>query len=232
MARSSARDCFVRLEDADWKFASTSLKEEYWELKEQLAPKMPNPNTADLAEGVKGFSESFSHAFRTNPAIRKLRAFVGEKLRRGDLEARGLRTEPEVGKAQEIIPPFYFDHAKIDWEHNIVEKFGVRFEAVEVRKPTKTKESDGKQEANSSPAHEFKHNEPLKKRSPQSNRSEIVAAIAVLDRQGFDLRGPNKPYYEAILKQLGKSSTDSGYSHSVLYDCLKDYLSKKLVRQF
>ncbi len=158
-----------------------------------------------------------------------MRAFVAERLRRGQLEATGFRTKPETGDAQEIIPPFYFDHAKINWERNVVEKFGVRFEAVEVRKPDKAKEAVCEQAPKSPPALEPEDIEQPKKRGPRSKKLEIMKAIAVLDRQGFDLRGPNKPYYEAILKQLGRSSGDDGYSDAVLFNCLKKYLSPRML---
>ena len=71
--------------------------------------------------------------------------------------------------------------------------------------------------------------EQPKKRGPRSKKLEIMKAIAVLDRQGFDLRGPNKPYYEAILKQLGRSSGDDGYSDAVLFNCLKKYPSPRML---
>ena len=160
-----------------------------------------------------------------------MRAFVAKKLRRGDLEARGFRTKPEVGKAQEIIPPFFFDHAKITWELNTVEKFGICFEAVEVRRPKRTNPAVNQEAAGSErPAPKGDEQTIEKKKGRPTAEDAIMSAIASLTKQGVNFQAyPRKKSYEAIRVYLQKAHYDisRNFSDPVLNRCLIRYLDQK-----
>jgi hypothetical protein len=223
MPKNSRRDGFIPLSEADWKFCSASLREEYWQLHNQPEPEFPEPNNLNWAEGMKVLSKSLSHALRTGPAITKMQNEVANKLRMSELEARGLRTKPTFGEDLETIPDFYFDRAKIDWKKNAVENFGRRFEAVEVRRPSKRNRADTQEITASAAA------DPTieKRRGRPSAEDTIMNAIAVLANQGFDFRAcGRKEGYEAIRHHLRKAHYDvsRGFSDPVLNRFLTRYL--------
>src|SRR5262245_59982946 len=133
MSRTPPRYEYVPLSKASWHFSPRRLREMYWELDELPSPELPDRSSTDFSEVIRVFPAQIHHGlWRTAPAIKAMEEDLIEKLRRGDLEARGLRTHPSLGEDLETIPRYYFDHATIGWKRNVVEKFGRRYEAVEI----------------------------------------------------------------------------------------------------
>jgi hypothetical protein len=229
MAKSSTRDGFVPLSEADWKFAPRRLKEEFWDKKQLPAPKLPEPNTVGLAEAGLALSELFDHWGRTEPAVRDMREYVIQKLRRGDLEARGFKTKPEKADKLDVIPAFYFDHAKINWEKNIVEKFDCRFEAVEVRRVTELPSEKEKFEQPPSP--QQSPTSIRRGKGAPSRKPLVMAAIAELDKGGHDFNNSlRKSSYEAIIKFLQSEESlisTKGLSDTTLNRFVNQYLDSK-----
>jgi hypothetical protein len=240
-------DRFRPLSDAWWDFAPSRLRKEYWQLKDLPAPgemQLSCNDPQEMQRAWKALSDQFSYLGRTEPVERSMKQHHIEQLYQGKLDARGVQTQPTRSNGQVSIPSHYFLQPKIDWEKNIVTKYGDRFEGVEVRQPPRLHVAGGRpvgtqeqaactldpqsmNQVNELIAPQIALTNPSSnKRGPRSKKPEIMEAIEALDRQGFDLKGPNKPYYEAVLKQLGRSNGDDGYSDTVLYNCLQQYLAQ------
>lgn len=246
-------DRFRPLSEAWWDFAPDWMIDKYWRLEELPEPKAFERSTGEASQEMlrawDSFSEQINYRNRTGPAVREMQNHHIEQLYQGKLEARGVRTQPTRSNGQVLIPSHYFLGPKIDWEKNIVNNYGDRFEGVEVRLPPKSREAGATelhplenqvsglpvpQSLNSAPelsAPEIVPNNSSKKRGPRTKKPKIMEAIAALDRQGFDLKGPCKAYYKEVLTQLGRSSGDDGYSDTVLYNCLQQYLIQRPTRK-
>lgn len=230
MVKSSSREGFIPLQDAVWKFAPASLKDEYWETADRPVSALPGHQIGDWGKAFKGFSESLSHIVRGQQVAARMQRFVAEKLRFGDLEARGFKTKPNMGENLEVIPSLYFDHAKINWARNIVEKFGTCFEAVEVRRAEATREDAARTGTPLLPAPQ--PNMPLTetKRGRPSAETRIMAAIVALDQQEDEFgEYGRKLQYQKVREYLQKAGYDirKGFSDPVLNRCLTRYFDRK-----
>jgi hypothetical protein len=240
-------DRFRPLSEAWLDFAPGRLIDEYWCLKDHPAPDQIelSPNDPQrMQRAWNALSEQFSYLGRTEPAKRVMKQHLIEQLYQGKLEARGVQTQPARSNGQVLVPSHYFLRPKIDWERNIVNNYGDRFEGVEIRRPPKSCKAGApelrplEKQVSGLPDPQSLNNRPepstvsSNKRGPRSKKPEIMEAIAALDRQGFDLKGPCKAYYKEVLTQLGRSSGDDGYSDTVLYNCLQQYLAEHPIRKF
>jgi hypothetical protein len=230
MSKPLSRNNFVPLSEAAWKFAPRRLKEMYWNLRELPAPKLPDPSSAREAEGLQAISAQFAHMSRTGPAIREMQKDIMEKLRRGDLEARGIRTRPDMGEALEPIPRYYFDHAKINWERNVLENFGRRYAAVEVCRAEASEEAiDGEPSPQEeTPQAVVPQPSAAKKKGRPSK--PIMALLAELDHEGsVDLRTCKRiRVCEMVKERARKAGHDlrTGFSESAIISHLYRYLSQ------
>lgn len=218
------RNNFVPLSEAVWKYAPRRLKEVYWKIEEQPAPKLPDRSCTDVAEYLRALPASYDHSMRTRRATWELQTALAEKLRRGDLTARGFRTHPNMGETLEDIPHHYFDHAQINWKRNIVEKFGRRYEAVEVCYAGAIEDARLQMQRSVVP-----HPSTEKKRGRPSRDHLIMTAISSLARFGHDFANTRRKIswskiIEYLENECGVTSRD-GLSDSVLDRCIRTHLS-------
>jgi len=230
MSRTPFRNKYVPLNKAYWSFAPRRLRDELRYLEQLPPPKVPDASSMNLAEGLQALSAGIQHAFlRTGPAIGDMREHLVEMLRHGDLEARGLRTLPNVGEMLEAIPLHYFDHPKIVWEKNTVEKFGRRYEAVEVRR-AKVIEVNG--DNRQSPHAHSSESRIGKKKGRPSTREAIAAAIAELERAGIDLGARDRKDAYHLIKECARKAgqdTRRGFSDPVINTHLGRHLRQNSV---
>jgi len=225
MSRAPRRNNYVSLSEAYWNFAPRRLREKYWELEELPAPKRPDPSSTNWAESLQAFSAHVNHSWRTEPAVREMQENLIEKLRRGVLAARGLRTHPNMGEALEDIPSYYFDHAKIHWGINVLEKFGRRYEAVEIRRSETAGEDQIQQSA-------VPHTSAGNKRGRgrPSKREAINVTIAELVREGTDLRAYKPAAACELIRQRAQASGHdirNGFSDPTVSNYLQRYILQK-----
>lgn len=223
-SRAPRRNKYIRLSEAYRYFAPRRLKEMYRELGELPAPKLPDQGSTNLTEGLQALSAHVSHSWRTEPAEREMRKHVAEELRCGHLEARGLKTHPEIGEALEAIPPYYFDHARMDWRKNTVEKFGRRYEAVEVRRS----ETESEDQIQQSVVQHVSAGD-RRGRSRPSKKEAIMAAIAALVREGTDLSACKPIVACQLIRERARDTghdVTKGFSDPVITSYLSRYLDQ------
>jgi hypothetical protein len=107
MAKGSDR--FIPLDEAWWEFAPPRLRKEYLRLEELPEPKALSPFAEDTAgEMLRYLSEQSSYRSRTGPVVREMQSHLIEQLYQGNLEARGVQTQPTRSNGQVLIPSHYF----------------------------------------------------------------------------------------------------------------------------
>jgi hypothetical protein len=144
----------------------------------------------------------------------EMQSHLLQRLSRGQLQAMGIRTKPDLGERPEPIPAFMFDGAKVGWAKSTVENYGRRFEGVSVTRSETDERMPGEPAASTL--------KPPVKRLPgrQSKEAEIRQAISGLQAKGTDLASQPRPKaYELIREyardQLG-ANISIGYSDPVL----------------
>jgi hypothetical protein len=225
MSSAPLRGGFIPLCKAPWEFASRRLKDMYLDLEERPPLKLPNPQSSNWAEALEAFGVRLQHSFRTEPAIREMREHVRDMLGRGKLEARGVKKSPELANDQQPIPHYYFLNAKPDWDNNIVESLGCRYEAVEIRR-AREKVISKHDICEVLPAPHLNVSGEDKRGRPSKDHL-VIEAIRELERRGHDFRVSQKNSRYTILDFLrferGVTSLE-GLSESVLSRCIRTHV--------
>jgi hypothetical protein len=137
-----------------------------------------------------------------------------QRLSRGELQARGVRTKPDLGEGPEAIQPFMFEGAKVGWAKSTIENYGRRFEGITV---APAKKDEGRIEAAPVTLRPTSTKRPPGR---QSKEAEIERAIKELQESGADLA--NQPRQKAghLIREHARdhfgANIKSGYSDPVL----------------
>jgi hypothetical protein len=124
----------IPLKEAWWHFAPRRLKDEL----DRFEPKRSTAVSDDQVENFKNVvHDLFEELFVTKPPIRKMLNYLLQRLCSAKFEAWGVMTKPEGGREPQRIPSYVFKgEPKINWARSTVENLGMRFEIVEVVRPT------------------------------------------------------------------------------------------------
>ena len=226
MAKSKrqASNRLVPLDEAAWRFASSSAKAEFDRARSLPWPDVPIAEPRDQIDAIKKASErigaTLDHATARSRPIWDMRDRLIKQLKDGKFEAFGVKTKPEIGLEPRKIPEFIFDSPKVRWGARTVENFGQKFEGVSVRRKIAEVAVETPGTAKPAPT------------GRPSKAAEIEKAISMLLDCGEKLNNiPRGTAYDAIRKFAQKelnANTQRGYSNPVIQRCLVRIIGKRI----